>query len=559
MRPGITVAPLVVVLLLASLLSGPARVTAQNGPIPHVLRVNWGDPPPDTLDPQLSHSGQWGISGGVDFEGLTKLDEELQPVPGAAESWEFSPDGKTITFHLREGLVFSDGVPVTAEHFVYAAQRLCGPELNTRSAMEFFAVVGCEELFTSLDDATGIAAEDEITVAAAEAQLGVRAVDERTLEYRFEKPAPYFLVLAARWRAIPLRQDLIEAGGPEWWANPATRIGNGPFKLVEYQREAPNQRLVFARNDRYWDGPPKLDRLEYHFADIESPAKLEAYRNGEYDIMWLDQTMYQEIEGDPVLSQEVVTLPIAGTAYFAFNLTREPFTDPKVREAFAYTFDREALCRQLSFGTCRANLGWVSPGVPGYIETEAFAFDPQKARAALAASSYGGPENLPPIDWYIIEGEAGMAEDAEWFSAQLRDTLGVELNVVTVSEEEFDAMYEDLTTTPPLHTSMWYAGPEIRGWFAVWRCGSAFNDGYCNPRYDALVDRADAELDPAKRLQLYEAAHRLLLADTPAIFISSASSTLLVKPSVVGYSRTTPNEFWPGFTNLLTVDVVASG
>ena len=215
MRPGITVAPLVV-LLLASLLSGPTLTAAQNGPTPHVLRVNWGDPPPDTLDPQLSHSGQWGISGGVDyegltklddeqkpvpgaaesiywggsppdtldphyshegqwdasggvdFEGLTKLDEKLQPIPGAAESWEFSEDGTTLTFHLREGLVFSDGVPVTAEHFVYAARRLCGPELDSRSATLLFDVVGCEELFTSLDDATGIAAEDETTVAAAD-------------------------------------------------------------------------------------------------------------------------------------------------------------------------------------------------------------------------------------------------------------------------------------------------------------------------------------------------------------------------------------------------------
>ena len=102
--------------------------------------------------------------------------------------------------------------------------------------------------------------------------------------------------------------------------------------------------------------------------------------------------------------------------------------------------------------------------MPGYIETEAFAFDPEKARAALAASSYGGPENLPPKStWYIVEGEAGMAEDAEWLSAQFRDTLGIELNVVTVSEEEFDAMYEDLATTPPFHSSIWYAGPEIRG------------------------------------------------------------------------------------------------
>src|SRR5215212_10065401 len=128
MRRGITVAPIVILLVLTSLLPGFSLAAAQDDVGPKVLRVNWGEVP-ETLDPQLSHSGQWSISGGLDFEGLTRIDEELQVVPGAAESWEFSADGKTITFHLRAGLVYSDGVPLVAAHFVYAAQRLCSPEL----------------------------------------------------------------------------------------------------------------------------------------------------------------------------------------------------------------------------------------------------------------------------------------------------------------------------------------------------------------------------------------------------------------------------------------------
>ena len=131
-------------------------------------------------------------------------------MPGAAESWEFSPDGKTITFHLRDGLVFSDGVPVIAAHFVYAAERLCSPELDSGSASLLFGVIGCQALFDS--------AGDPAAAAAAKAEFGVRALDERTLEYRFTAPAPYFLVQASNWSAIPLRQELVEAGGPEWWS-----------------------------------------------------------------------------------------------------------------------------------------------------------------------------------------------------------------------------------------------------------------------------------------------------------------------------------------------------
>src|SRR4051794_25569789 len=113
MRRGITVAPIVVVLVLSSLFPGltpPAAV--QTAGQAHVLRMNWGPDVPDTLDPQHSDQGQWSMSGGLDYEGLTRIDEELQPVPGAAASWDFSADGTTLTFHLREGLVYSDGVPV---------------------------------------------------------------------------------------------------------------------------------------------------------------------------------------------------------------------------------------------------------------------------------------------------------------------------------------------------------------------------------------------------------------------------------------------------------------
>src|SRR5918993_2636310 len=143
MRRMTTALSLLVIMVLGFLVSGIAPAAAlQNTPGGKLLRVNWGDFFPETLDPQLSHSGQWAISGGLDFEGLTRIDEELQVVPGAAESWEFSPDGTILTFHLREGLVFSDGVPVTAEHFRYAVARMCSPDLESEYAIQLFDIIG---------------------------------------------------------------------------------------------------------------------------------------------------------------------------------------------------------------------------------------------------------------------------------------------------------------------------------------------------------------------------------------------------------------------------------
>jgi ABC-type transport system substrate-binding protein len=139
--------------------------------------------------------------------------------------------------------------------------------------------------------------------------------------------------------------------------------------------------------------------------------------------------------------------------------------------------------------------------------------------------------------------------------------LGVELNLVYLPDEEHDALYDSPETTPTFHQSIWFSLPDPRGWFTIWRCESPFNDtGYCNRELDALLDQADAELDPERRTALYEEAGNLLVADVPAIFVFSSNSTYLVKPFVTGYTRATGvNGSWPGWMNLLTVDVAPPG
>jgi oligopeptide transport system substrate-binding protein len=546
-RRILTLLPMVVV--LASLLAvGGMPATATQSAPSKVLRVRWGGPPIPQIDPHLSHEGQWSISGGLDYEGLTRIDEDLQVAPGAAESWQFNDDGTVLTFHLRDGLRFSDGVPVTAAHFVYGAERLCSPELDSSSATLLFDVVGCEELFTSDGD--------QAATAAASASFGVRALDERTLEYTFERPAPYFVVQASNWSAIPLRQELVEAGGAEWWTNPATRIGNGPFRLVEYTADDAIPQIRYARNDHYWRGRTTLDELVFPFLEVD--PGMEAYRNGEVDVTWAGESSLPALEADPILSRELVPIPSAGTFYFIFNVNKEPFQDKHVRRAFAYAFDRAANCRELMFGACSPVLSMIPPGMPGAIETDALAFDPEQARQALAASSYGGAEDLPEITWYMEKDNPAGATDARWLSEQFRQVLGVELKLVELPWEELDALYADPATFPQFHTSVWFAQPDPRGWFTIWRCDSELNDhGYCNPELDALLDRADAELDPDQRMALYEDAGHMLVDDAPAVFVSTVNAMYLVKPYVTGYTRTTGvNGDWPGWMDLLTVDIV---
>ena len=533
---------------------GPAAAT-QNAQ-PKILRIWWADGVPDDFEPQTNDSG---ISDLIllNYEGLTRFDEELNVVPGAAESWEFSDDGLTMTFHLRDNLVYSDGSPLTAERFRYAIERRCDPGLTSSGAEEMFDIAGCEEL-----NATAVGGAER---EAAKASLGVRAPDDRTLEIDLRRPAPYFLALTQWVGFVPVKQEIVEAGTPpDMWLDPANWVGNGPFRVTAIELDATPPRVTLARNDRYWGGQAKLDGIEYVVMDFDDAQA--AYMRGELDITVPDFDTFPALEADPVLSRELLELRSPLVGLFHFNLTREPFQDKKVREAFAHAFDREAYCRDIHRETCTPQANWMPPGVPGAIESDAaYPYDPLKAREALAASTYGGPENLPEIVFnYIVWGDADSDEwerqHAAWVADQFRQVLGVELTLTPVSLDEIEAMSDNAATRPQLIDSSWWADlADPHGWMMYWTCGHesfAEDVGYCNPEYDALVERADSELDPAERIRLAEESQRVLMADVPAIFGYSWDDILLVKPYVTGYSPTAPGQAWPGWWTPLTVDIV---
>jgi oligopeptide transport system substrate-binding protein len=563
----LTPLPVLVIAAVSGLLLGGAPATAiQETSGEKVLRIQWGGLP-STVDPQrLAYVSEIAVAG-LNWEGLTRIDEQMNTVPAAAESWEFSPDGLTLTFHLRDGLVYSDGSPLTAERFRYAIERSCDPRTDSPYVQVLFAIDGCEAFFTSVEtsETDGAAAPPDVTdnpaFAAARANLGVRAVDDQTLVLRLRQPAAYLPTAASLGVFFPAKQELVEAGGGEWWRDPANLVGNGPFQIASLRNDTdPSSRTVFIANERYWAGPPKLDRIEYATSsewrerwDVE-----EAYERGELDMAWLVEPP------DSPLAPDQLFTPRAATGYLGFNLTREPFTDPKVREAFAYAFDRDSFCRDVIHDLCTPTLSWIPPGVPGHAETSAFAFDQERAQQALAESSYGGPDRLPEITWYFLPSAAGQSLSsqftAEWVVNLYRRVLGVELTLLPVTADEWDALDEGpLEVKPQFMFYTWYQDyPDPQNWLSVyWTCASPWSTsrvGYCNPDFDALIARADAELDPATRLILYQEAEQLLLADAPAIFLYNPKTGVLVKPYVTGYA-VTGMDYWPGWTTPLTIDV----
>lgn len=523
-----------------------------------VLRIQTGTYP-DTIDPQvgsaLAEISIWTLN----YEGLTRLDANLQVAPAAAERWESNADATVWTFHLREGLTYSDGSPLTAERFRYAAERTCDPSIAGGYQSILFDIVGCEEfasIYPDLEATPDAATPDAAAIDAARAGLGVEALDERTLEITLKRPAAYFPYIASMWVLFPAQQELIEAGGDNWWADPANQIGNGPFQVTRLEE---GQLVAFEASENYWAGRPKVDGIEYVYI-TDSAAALEAYRTGAVDIVGVDSSQLQQIDADPSLADQLLRYPGANTWYLNFNLNQEPFQDPKVREAFAYGFDRETYCEVISFGSCFPTYSWVPTDVAGSVEGEAFKFDPEAARAALAESTYGGPEALPEIRYYYGSGDPASQARVEWIAQQYREHLGVTLTLEPTEPTTLQGLRRSPDTYPQFTIYNWYQDyPDPQNWLSIyWTCETTFAErvGYCNPEFDELTQQGDRETDPTQRAAYYEQASQILLEDLPGPPLFNAANIYLVNPAVTGYTPVSIDGLWPGErASALTVDV----
>ena len=219
-----------------------------------------------------------------------------------------------------------------------------------------------------------------------------------------------------------------------------------------------------------------------------------------------------------------------------------------MREAFAYAFDRETYCTEVRSGDCTPTLTWIPPGIPGAIETDKFAFDPEAAMQALAESSYGGPENLPEIQLYYNSDRSGATERAEWVAGQYRDILGVELDPRADRRHDADRADARTTTTHPqlLLVGGWSQDyPDPQNWLSVyWTCDATFAQrvGYCNEEFDRLTKLGDTTVDPEERLELLRAGRPDPGRRSCRVHSSiNLAGVFVVNPAVTGYTPT-PSE-----------------
>jgi len=537
----------------------PAAAAPASADAPKVLRVNLGTFP-DILDPQKSSFVNEIANLKMIYEGLTRQDGELDTVPAAAESWTYNDDATQLVFILRDGLKYSDGSLLNAARFAYSIGRTIDPTTAGEYAAITDEILGAPEWRGCGEDAAACEAAKaqvmESVMASHSDGAACTGYDDaacNTLTLQLSKPAPYFHVVMSLWVTFPAKEELITAAGENWWTDAANHIGNGPFAIETLEQGV---QTLYVPNANYWGTVPQVS---VDFAYItDSAVAFEAYKNDEFDIIALAAEDLEVVQADPVLSLDANIY--AGSCTFAvmFHQLKEPFTDPKVREAFAYALDREAWVQDVLRGLGAPTLTWIPPGFPGYDGEESrWGYDPEAAKQAIADSSYGSVENLPPITLTFSDTPRNRTRN-EWLAAKFAEVLGVEAKLDPVEATTYTALTKDINTAPQMFILGWCADyPDPQNWLSVyWKTG-AFGDriGYANPDLDALLNSADTELDPATRADLYAQGQRLLTDGAPVAFMWNNVNAYLVKPWVSGIVKTPQDAGWPGDVAPWTVDI----
>ena len=498
-----------------------------------ILKVQVG-PDPETVDPALNSAIDGGNMILHAFEGLLTLDENGQLKEGQAESWETSEDGLTWTFHLRDGLKWSDGTDLTAKDFVYSWQRVCDPNV---AAPYVETVLG---MVKGYDEA----------VAGDITKLDVQAPDEKTVVVNLANPCSYFGELAAFATLNPVQQATVEANGDAWATSADTYISNGPFMMTEW---VPGSHITFSKNPNYWNAEAiKLDKLEFELIE-DSNAAYSAYTSGEVDMIKdVPTEEIPSLQGNDDFHVE----PIIGTYYVSLNLQKEYFQDARVRKALSLAIDRNYVANTLMQGTYSPASAIVGPGwldtdgssfaenanggTP-YIDNDNFDANLEEAKKLLEEAGYPNGEGFPQIEY--TTNDAGYHKVVAEYLQQAWAAIGIDLKVNIVEWASFTPMRRNGEFD--VARNGWvgdYTDPS--NILELFCTTNGNNDGkYTNADFDAAIEDSRVTTDAATRSADLHKAEDTLMNDAGCIPIAYYNDFWLQSSKITG-SWHSANGYW---------------
>jgi len=455
---------------------------------------------PQSLDPAIiTGQADMRIVQGL-FEGLARVDPKTaRPIPGLAESWDVSPDGKTYTFHLRTNLVWSTGGPIRAEDVVYSWIRTLAPATASEYAGQFYFIKNAEAYNTG-------AIKDPSLV-------GVHALDPFTVRVDLNLPIPFFLDICTMPLAYVVPRQTIEKYGDRWLMT-RPLPSSGPYELVYWHL---NDKVRLKKNPRYWDSAHTQSEIIDILPVGSANVALNLYEHGEADVVWDASLIPSELLDVLLKRPDFHTFNYLGTYFVRFNVTRKPFDDPRVRQALAMAIDKRRIVEKITKGGEEIATHFIPDGTANYTSPVGLEYNPELARKLLAEAGYPGGRGFPRFTYLFNAAAGGGSKLHEKIAIELQqmwhDELGINMDLRQV---EWTAYLDALTgLNYDLARSSWIGDYDDANTFLGCFNSNDGNNrtGWKDPQYDSLIQAANHQTDLEKREQLFQKAETILVRD----------------------------------------------
>ena len=464
------------------------------------------------LDPAQGPDANTAQVAGMIYSGLVKSDVNLNVVPDQA-TWDISPDNKVYTFHLKPGITFSDGTPVTAQTYVYTLTRALLPAVNSTIATFFEGnIVG----------AMDVNSKKTTTLA------GVKAVDNQTLQITLTQPTPYFLEVLTNYLYFPLNKAVIDQYGETDWPNhvAGSAVGTGPFMVKEWDHKV---KMVLVPNPHYYGAKTKLTEVDMYFVSDPNTA-FAAYQAKEYDFVWnitpAEQSTAQSMAGFTRKS-------LLQTDLLFFNNKMPPFDNVAVRQAFAYAIDKPLLVHAIFKDAVVPAQTIIPPGMPGYQPNyPGLPFDKAKAKSLLQGV-YPDVSKVPPITFSYPSSQVTPAEAAA-LQQMWQDALGINVNLRPVDLNAYNT--QTANHQVQFGFTQWGADfPDPYDWLALNLLPNASNNSgeWNNAAFAQTISQAEQSSGDA-RIKLYNQAEQIAISEVGWLPIDHEALAAIIPPWLHG-------------------------
>ena len=498
-----------------------------------------------TLDPATVTGVPEGRLVRMLFEGLLVLHPKtLAPQPGSAESWQVSDDGLTYTFQIRQGATWSNGDPLTAADFLWSLERFLDPETAAQYAYMLWYVEGAEAFTTEVENGKAKNSFDTV---------GIKMLDEYTLQFKLNAPTPFFLELMAFYPMFPVNRRSIEEAQAKYpdswrlqWLKPENIVCNGPYK-VEFRRI--NDRVRFTKNELYWDA----DNIAFNTVDalaVESyTTGLNMYLTGECH--WIDVPPANVIQ-ELMPREDFDPTPYLGTYFYRVNVTKPPLDNKLVRQALSLAMPRQAIVDSVTKAGQVPSYSLVPPGMADYAGAEmahgnSYEEDLVRARELIVEAGYGpGGKQFPTIEVHYNTSDAHK-DIAIVIADAWAKNLGI--NIKLLNQEWKVYLDTQSSKNYDVSRSAWigdYADPNT--FIDLFMTDGENNKtGWSNAEYDRLVRAANNELDLLKRKALMSEAEAILMDEMPILPLYYYVTQTTYSPRLGGYHKNVKDEHFPKY------------